>query len=278
MKKFNWRAFTSLYILFSFLIIILSGIILYIAPPGRIAHWTDVPLLGLEKNQWQAIHTIFTFIFIIASGFHLYFNWRMFLAYLRDKLSRKYLRRKEFFGSVILTIFIFLIILFEWPPVPAIMAFGQAMTDSWEKKYDNPPVPHMEEMTIQKLSELLNQDSGAIIQKLQTKGINVSDNDEQLKNIAKKQGYSPQQLFDMMKETNRIKSSLIQNTTGKGWGRKTVSQICREKDIPVAMAINNLKIYGITADANSRIKVLSREYTIESSEIVGIIINKQLIK
>jgi len=64
---------------------IVSGIILYIAPPGRIAKWTSIPIIGLEKYQWQALHTIFTFLFIIANGFHLFFNWKPFLSYLSNK-------------------------------------------------------------------------------------------------------------------------------------------------------------------------------------------------
>jgi len=86
--KFSWRAFTSLYIILSFIIIIISGIILYIAPPGRIAKWAYISILGLEKAQWQALHTIFTFLFIIANCFHLYFNWNSFLSYLKIRENR----------------------------------------------------------------------------------------------------------------------------------------------------------------------------------------------
>ena len=124
MKKFNWRGFISLYILLSFIIIIISGLVLYIAPPGRIAKWTSVPLLGLEKDQWQTIHTIFTFIFIIASGFHLYFNWKIFLSHMRNKLTKKYLSKKEFLWSVVVTFLVLFIILLELPPVNTVMGFG----------------------------------------------------------------------------------------------------------------------------------------------------------
>ena len=106
-NKISWRAFTSLYITVSFIIIIISGLILYIAPPGRIAKWAHLPILGLEKDQWQALHTIFTFLFIIASGFHLYFNWKLFMSYLRDKISRSLSLQKELLLSLIVTIAIF---------------------------------------------------------------------------------------------------------------------------------------------------------------------------
>ena len=64
-KKFNWRAFNSLYIVYSFIILSLSGFVLFIAPPGRIANWTNLTILGFTKHEWQAIHIIFTFLFFI---------------------------------------------------------------------------------------------------------------------------------------------------------------------------------------------------------------------
>lgn len=82
---FNWRSFLSVYMGFSFLIMTVTGIILYIAPPGRVAHWSNWTLAGLLKEEWQAIHTIFTFIFIAAGVLHIIFNWKPLLSYLRKK-------------------------------------------------------------------------------------------------------------------------------------------------------------------------------------------------
>jgi hypothetical protein len=40
-KKINWRSFTSIYMGFSFILMALTGIVLYIAPPGRVAYWSN---------------------------------------------------------------------------------------------------------------------------------------------------------------------------------------------------------------------------------------------
>ena len=37
-KKFHWKVFVSFYVVFSFVALALSGIVLYVAPPGRIAN------------------------------------------------------------------------------------------------------------------------------------------------------------------------------------------------------------------------------------------------
>ena len=38
-KKFSWRAFISMGLFYSLIIIFLTGIVLYLAPSGQVAHW-----------------------------------------------------------------------------------------------------------------------------------------------------------------------------------------------------------------------------------------------
>lgn len=71
-KKFSWKSFISFGLFFYFFVIFFSGIILYIAPPGRIANWTNWELIGLTKSQWQTMHTNFSYLFAILSIFHLF--------------------------------------------------------------------------------------------------------------------------------------------------------------------------------------------------------------
>ncbi|MCK4782139.1 MAG: DUF4405 domain-containing protein, partial [Desulfobacteraceae bacterium] len=57
-KRFNWRGWTTFVVTISFVVDTISGIILYVAPPGRIANWTNWTIWGLNKEEWAAIHTI----------------------------------------------------------------------------------------------------------------------------------------------------------------------------------------------------------------------------
>jgi len=125
--KFSWRAFTSLYITLSFIVMIISGIILYIAPPGRIAKWAYIPILGFEKDQWQALHTIFTFLFIIANGFHLYFNWKPFLSYLSDKRKQFFRIKRELLSAIFITAGIFYLVLLNAQPFKTVTEFGESI-------------------------------------------------------------------------------------------------------------------------------------------------------
>lgn len=143
-KKFNWRAFISMYISVSFLIMVVSGVILYFAPSGRVAFWSIWKFWGLTKDEWQAVHTIFTFIFVIAAGFHLFYNWKPFVSYLKEKMQSRLKLRREFSFSVIVTALIFILTLAQIPPFSTVMDFGEELTESWETNQTEPPEPHAE--------------------------------------------------------------------------------------------------------------------------------------
>ena len=155
-KKFSWKAFTSLYVTYSFLIMIFTGIILYIAPAGRIAKWSHISILGLEKDSWQAIHIIFTFLFIVAGGFHLYYNWKPFVSYLKTKVQERSGIRKELVLSTFVTLVILLTTLFNLPPFSYVIDLGEYFTDLWATEQTEPPVPHAEAMSIKELSKAIN--------------------------------------------------------------------------------------------------------------------------
>lgn len=267
-NKFSWRAFTSLYITISFIIMIISGLILYIAPPGRIAKWTYLPILGLEKDSWQALHTIFTFLFIIASGFHLYFNWKLFMSYLHDKINRSLSLRRELLWSLILTIIIFLLTLQSIPPFSSVIAFGESAKNSWSIESYEPPVPHAEEMTISELAQTIQKDSDKLIRHLKSHGITANDQSI-IKELALANNISPQDLFLKMQVGNESANTHI--GSGKEYGRKTVSQICEEENIALTSALSNLEKAGIAVNAENNIRQLADEYQKLPIEIVDII-------
>ena len=84
-KKFHWRGLTSFLVTLGFLLLAFTGMMLYFTPKGGVAHWIDLRLLGLDKDQWAAIHMLAAILFVIAAGFHLYFNWRIFIHYIKTK-------------------------------------------------------------------------------------------------------------------------------------------------------------------------------------------------
>ena len=84
---FYWRAFVTFYVIFSFVVIAASGLVLFLSPPGRVANWSQWSFGALLKSDWQAVHTVFALLFLAAAAFHIYFNWRVILNYIRLKVG-----------------------------------------------------------------------------------------------------------------------------------------------------------------------------------------------
>ena len=274
MKRFNWRAFTSWYIVFSFLVMIISGLILYTAPPGRLAKWTYIPLLGLEKDQWQTIHTIFTFLFIIASGFHIYFNWSFILAYIKHKTTKNFTIKKELLTSFILAVIIFFLAAANFGPFQSVMDYGQLWTDSWDTGQIQPPIPHAEDLTLHEIADLIDQPADSLKNILQSNKIKVENSKKRLKDLAKENDHSPQEIYQLLEKPQKETHSQGRNQTGRGWGRKTIRQLCQEMNIDETAALMNLKTKGIEAAAESKIKEIALEHNLRSSEVVSILANR----
>jgi len=78
------RKIASLTAALSFIVMLLTNIILYIVPQGRIAYWADWRLWNLTKEQWGNIHINTGILLLTALGFHIYYNWKPILSYLKD--------------------------------------------------------------------------------------------------------------------------------------------------------------------------------------------------
>jgi len=110
------KKITSLTALLSFIVMAFTGIILYITPQGRVAYWSDWHLFGLTKSEWGDIHIGTGVLFIIAIGFHIWYNWKMILAYLKDKAKNLKIFTKDFNIALILTVVFVAGTYFQAPP------------------------------------------------------------------------------------------------------------------------------------------------------------------
>lgn len=259
-KNFNWRGFTSLYITLSFIIMAISGIILYFAPPGRIANWSYWRFLGLLKSQWQAIHTIFTFLFIIATGFHLFFNWKPFIAYLKTKFESNVKLRKELLVSALFVVIIFVMTIYDFVPFKNVMDLGENLKDSWSTEKMEPPIPHAEDQTITEFANTINMPVEELKNSLTAKGLNIPDENTTIKEIAKLNNISPSEIYNNVKRGNQQVNQPVGE--GRGYGRKTLSEICAQNNISIEAAIANLKAHGIEAEENEKLKDIATRYNL----------------
>ncbi len=135
-ERLHWRGLTSLVVTLAFLALATTGVIMYVSPQGRVANWTDWNVLGLSKQQWIAVHTTMALLFVIAAGFHAYFNWQSLVRYI--VLERRLHLKREMVGAAAVVTFVFAGTVFEIPPFSSIIALNGHAKGRWAHQNSTP--------------------------------------------------------------------------------------------------------------------------------------------
>ena len=184
----NYRKTVSIFLFLSFLILIISGIVLYIMPHGRVAYWTNWRFLTLNKDEWSAIHTIYSIIFILLSVCHLFYNFNPLKNYFKTN-------RKELFASIMLTIMLFTGTLLSTPPFKNIMELGEQIKESWSDNFIAPKIPHGELLPLKKLCKKINIHPNVALKRLKEKNIKMENLNQKIKDIAKNNNIRPVEIY-----------------------------------------------------------------------------------
>lgn len=132
-KSFSWRAFISFGLFISFIMLLVSGVILYAGPSGKGTPGVVWEIIGLTKQGWQKQHIIFGFAFSILSLFHLSaMNWKAFFSYLKAKATAGINRPAEIAVIVVLALFFGIGTNFDIKPFSSVLNIGKTISKSWD--------------------------------------------------------------------------------------------------------------------------------------------------
>ena len=152
-NKFSWQSFISIGLLLSFFIMLVSGIVLYVAPEGSLSRWIDWNVFNLNKKQWEHQHTIFSYLFILFSIFHIFkINWELLLSYFvigKINLSNF----KEIVIAFIITVLVFSGTLYNVNPFQFIINLGNNISDNHSLNVEIPNIPDAEKLSLKDFSE-----------------------------------------------------------------------------------------------------------------------------
>jgi hypothetical protein len=276
-KGFNLRSFTSFSLVFSTLVMSWSGFILYVAPPGRIANWGTWKLMLFTKTEWQALHTIFSYLFFILVIIHLFFvNWKAFLTYIKSKMKTGLNRKWELLAATIMFAIIFIGTLKSWTPFAPVMSFGEKVKESWEGDFKAPPVLHMEIYSLEKLA--LELDSIApekLIKALRDKNIIVKGPEETLKEIAAENKMTPSEIYEIM--TANLESAVKPSASEipQGIGKYTVKTTAESSGKEVNELIEILKKNGIEADGSTSLRTIAEQLGLTPRDVYTLLTGKK---
>jgi len=282
-EKIHARGLTSFFTLFGFIIMSITGLVLYVMPAGRVAYWTTWGMLGLTKTQWDNIHILSSILFIVAGGFHTYLNWKPLMNYFKDKARKQLKLRRELAISSVLAVVIVIGSIWPFPPLSYLLDFNAWIKEVWVVQDDyEPPFGHAEMMSLKAFAQKMDIDLKMAGQELKANGIVFDSPDETLEDIAARNDTSPMSLYMLIKkfepqpEPEKLQTytpeSIEVEFAGTGFGNKSIKSVCERLGLPAAVAIERLTRVGVSADLDKTVKATAENANMEAIEILQIML------
>ena len=307
-KALHGKGFASLLTTFSFIVMSLSGILLFIVPQGRIAEWTEWRMLGLAKSQWGDIHITTSLMFLIAGAYHIALNWRTLVNYFTTKREKGLMMQRELAISGVVTVFCIAGAVYQVPPLSYVLTLNNTIKQAWIVDKDHePPMGHAELLTMPSFTKKLQMDMGQVTAVLQQNGITFNDT-ESLAVIAKRHGTSPVKLYQMIKPLEGSTSGMVtaaapaeavkaslqtaapatqpvytdelvdEKFEGRGMGRKTLAMLSEEIGFDLAKAKKKLAARNVSMKDDETLKDAANKAGTAPMEILKVILVGEPVK
>ena len=275
----NIRKITSMTMLVSFILLLVNSVILYIVPEGRVAYWADWHMGGLTKTQWGDQHVTVGVLFLVASFLHMFFNWPVITAYMKNKAREMKVFTGSFNAALVITLLVAIGTYYEVPPMSTIIHISGEIKDGGAKKYGEPPYGHAELSSLKLFSKKEGLDADKALELMKEAGLKAESTKETLKNIAANNNLTPQQVYEMIKvariegEAASAGDSVATAAVSfpdhpkPGFGKRSLEEVCVELGINMDLIVNGLKAMGIDCSGSQSIKDIGEASGKEPMEI-----------
>ncbi len=266
--------------LLSFVLCIITSIILYIAPHGRVAYWSDWRLWGLTKTQWGDLHLNLGLLLLLAGFLHLYFNWKPITAYLKNKAKQLSIFTVDFNVALTLMLLVGFGTYFEVPPISSVLTLSNSIKDAASITYGEPPYGHAELSSLSMFSQKVDLDLPTAIKLLKEAQIQFSDDSETIHEIAQINNIKPKQVYEIIKPASRQETinghPVFPDSPPPGFGAKQLSMVCREYGLDQSALLQALSQKGIHVEADQSIKEIAAKNNSEPMAVFEMIKNAVL--
>lgn len=277
----RFRPFVSILTGFSFAAAVVTGAVLFVTPPGRVANWSNWTVWGLSKQEWSALHICFCALFTIASFVHICFNIRPLINYFASRIQSARRLRYEWIGAMVLCGITAWGSLRPFAPFSSLLRLNTTLKNSWgSQTAEQPPVPHAELLTVRQLAEQTDIPVDTVLGNLKTAGITAGP-DDIFGTIARQAGYSPEELYLLATGKTQAQGRGQRRggggqgesrgdgdgAGGGGFGQQTLRQVCQESNLDINTALERLRQAGIKASADQTIRQVADENNIRPGEI-----------
>lgn len=257
-NKQSARSLTAFLVTWSFIVLTVTGIVLYIVPHGRVAYWVHWSLAGMEKEQWGWIHMMFGGVFIVTGILHLYYNWKPFKKYFADRIKGELKPKREIFVATAITVAIIAVSALNVLPARWVIDLNDWIKGSWVTSPElEPPFGHAEEASLAGISRKMDFDLDKVMTELESAGIEHKGKKDTLERIARRNDTTPMAIYGLIRKHKTTVSAINMAAlspeeieakySGTGLGRKSLEEICQEIDIGVELGLGKLSAAGISA-------------------------------
>jgi magnesium-transporting ATPase (P-type) len=194
----NLKKITSLVMLLATLMLTYTGVMLFIAPQGKIAYWANWEFLGLNKGEYTSLHNTYFVLFLVAFVLHVYYNFKPIKNYLSNEAKELVVATKEMIVATIFTVVFIVGTLMTVPPFTTFLSLGNDAKEYWTEVYGEPPYNHAELSSLKVFIKKTGLDETKAVQALKDSNIVFSGLDEKLVDVAKNNKKSPNDIYEIM--------------------------------------------------------------------------------
>jgi hypothetical protein len=265
-KSFYTRGFTTFIVVTAFLVIAFTGAVLFFTPRGRVANWTDWTFLALSKDQWASVHYTAATLFIVVAAFHIFFNWKVLLGYIRLKRVKGFRLKREFAAALGVSALFIVGPLLGIPGFRELMVAHDAIKNYWDRTTAQAPVPHAEDFSLTRFSQQIDVPVETIVARLGERGIHVDNPDITVAELARENGLAPSDVHAVV-EPQR-KSSGYETHAGRGWGRMTIRDYCSQEGLSPEAFIEAAEKLGVKIDESSTLRAIAQSLQMTPGELI----------
>ncbi|EKO39967.1 MAG: hypothetical protein B193_1287 [Solidesulfovibrio magneticus str. Maddingley MBC34] len=242
----------TLVLFFALFFVLVSGLVMFTAPPARVASWADWGFLGLSRQAWEGAHLAMGLLVVAAGLIHAMLHADAFLDHLRDDDGMVIVFTKPFFAGLILVVGLFAAALAGAPPMAQLARLSDYLQERAADTYGEPPYAAAERSTLADFARRMGMDTEKALALLRLKNIKADSGDLTLGEIARQNRVAPGGVFEALKmvmEPSGGSTSVtgLPKEPPPGLGRRKLSDICEEYGLDLPQVLGRLSTAGFKA-------------------------------
>lgn len=214
------RKIVSLTTTLSFMLLIISSIMLYITPEGRVAYWSDWHII-FSKERWGDLHITGGVLFLVFGIWHACLNFKPIKNYCALAFSTGKRNPWPLTLSLLICLFVYAGTFFNVPPMGQLVSWNDEIKEYQAKKYGNPPFGHAENSSLRQFSSFLGLDIAEILRAMKEADFKGNpEPDSIFKTVAAANNMTPQEMYKFILKTTGKENPNLLRGTGRGTGKR----------------------------------------------------------